>query len=98
MKGGFLDLCPSRTASSRPLDGRPPSRMARHRHPTCGEGSSTLTDTVFVNAKPPPHKIMRIVEAMCYNASLRLIEAACEVCHKVAFPWRHNAFSTVGKW
>ena len=41
---------------------------------------------------------MRIVEIMCHNASLRLIEAVCEVSHSTAFLWRHKIFSTVSGW
>ena len=57
-----------------------------------------MSGTIFANAKLPLHKIMKIVEVMCHNASLRLIELTCEVSHNTAFLWRHKVFTTVSGW
>ena len=70
----------------------------RFRCPACGRRFGLTTGTIFANAKLPLHKIMTIVEVMCHNASLRLIELVAEVSHSTAFLWRHKVFSTVSGW
>ena len=97
-KWGHVPLCPSCGSTGAWLDGHTPSGRRRYRCPACGERFSALTGTVFASAKLPLHKIMRIVEVMCHNASLRLIEMVCEVSHSSAFLWRHKVFSTVSGW
>ena len=89
--------CPACGASVAWSDGSNGARP-RFRCPACGSRFGLLTGTVFANAKLPLHKIMRIVEVMCHNASLRLIELTCEVSHSTAFLWRHKVFSTVSGW
>ncbi|MBR3327744.1 MAG: IS1595 family transposase [Atopobiaceae bacterium] len=95
---GHEPSCPKCGSMATWLDGRTPTGRARYRCRSCGERFSALTGTIFASAKLPLHKIMKIVEVMCHNASLRLIETVCEVSHNTAFPWRHKVFSTVGGW
>jgi transposase-like protein len=97
LKWGRDPSCPACGASVAWSDGSNGARP-RFRCPACGSRFGLLTGTVFANAKLPLHKIMRIVEAMCHNASLRLIELTCEVSHSTAFLWRHKVFSTVSGW
>lgn len=97
-KWGRSPACPSCGAGGAWLDGRTPAGRDRYRCPACGARFSALSGTIFANAKLPLHKIMRIVEAMCHNASLRLIELVAEVSHSTAFLWRHKVFSTVSGW
>ena len=96
-KWGHQVCCPSCDAALPWSDGRNGPRP-RFRCPSCGARFGLLTGTVFANAKLPLHKVMRIVEVMCHNASLRLIELTCEVSHNTAFLWRHKVFSTVSGW
>lgn len=81
--------------------------MARQPHPrrkepppvpVCGGRFSALTGTIFTTSKLPLHKITGIVEVMCHNASLRLIELTYEVSLNTAFLWCHKALSTVSGW
>lgn len=97
LKWGRDPSCPACGASVAWSDGSNGARP-RFRCPACGSRFGLLTGTVFANAKLPLHKIMRIVEVMCHNASLRLIELTCEVSHSTAFLWRHKVFSTVSGW
>ena len=90
--------CPKCGSGDVWLDGSTPNGRARYRCPSCGARFSALTGTIFAAAKLPLHKVMRIVEVMCHNASLRLIELTCEVSHSTAFLWRHKVFSTVSGW
>lgn len=89
--------CPCCDAEVSWSDGRNGPRP-RFRCPSCGTRFGLLTGTVFANAKLPLYKVMRIVEVMCHNASLRLVEAVCEAGHSTAFLWRHKVFSTVSGW
>ena len=93
-----LPVCPDCSSADVWLDGLTNQGRARYRCPACGARFSALTGTVFENAKLPLHKVMKIVEVMCHNASLRLIELTCEVSHSTAFLWRHKVFSTVSGW
>lgn len=97
LKWGRDPRCPECGAEVPWSDGSNGARP-RFRCPACGARFGLLTGTVFANAKLPLHKIMRIVEVMCHNASLRLIELTCEVSHSTAFLWRHKVFSTVSGW
>jgi transposase-like protein len=97
LKWGRDPSCPACGASVAWSDGSNGARP-RFRCPACGSRFGLPTGTVFANAKLPLHKIMRIVEVMCHNASLRLIELTCEVSHSTAFLWRHKVFSTVSGW
>ena len=96
-KWGHEVRCPSCDAQVAWHDGANGSRP-RYRCPSCGTRFGLLSGTIFANAKLPLHKIMKIVEVMCHNASLRLIETVCEVSHGTAFLWRHKVFSTVSGW
>jgi len=91
-------VCPDCSSTDVWLDGSTNQGRARYQCPKCGNRFSALTGTVFENAKLPLHKVMKIVEVMCHNASLRLIELTCEVSHSTAFLWRHKVFSTVSCW
>lgn len=97
-KWGRVPRCPSCGREEAWLDGTSGVGRARYRCPGCGLRFSALSGTIFANAKLPLHKIMKIVEVMCHNASLRLIELTCEVSHSTAFLWRHKVFSTVSSW
>ena len=97
-KWGRMPLCPLCKGGDVRLDGTSDVGRSRFRCRSCGARFSALSGTIFANAKLPLHKIMRIVEVMCHNASLRLIETVCEVSHSAAFPWRHKVFSTVSGW
>ena len=97
-KWGHVPPCPSCGCPDAWLDGHTPAGRERYRCPACGARFSALTGTVFAGAKLPLHKIMGIVEVMCHNASLRLIEMVCGVSHNTAFLWRHKVFSTVSGW
>ena len=90
-RGESRPSCGAEVAWSDGSNGRRP----RFRCAACGARFGLLTGTIFANAKLPPRKIMRIVEVMCHNASLRLIELTCDVSHSTAYPWRHKVFSTV---
>lgn len=89
--------CPSCSVEVAWSDGSN-GRRPRFRCAACGARFGLLTGTIFANAKLPLHKIMGIVEVMCHNASLRLIELTCDVSHSTAFLWRHKVFSTVSGW
>lgn len=101
---GLLDkwshalLCPDCGSIAPRLDGKAPNGTKRYRCRECGCRFSALAGTIFADAKLPLHKIMRIAEAICHNASLRLIELVAEVSHGTAFLWRHKVFSTTGSW
>jgi len=97
-KWGRRPLCPLCKGGDVRLDGTSDVGRSRFRCRSCGARFSALSGTIFANAKLPLHKIMRIVEVMCHNASLRLIETVCEVSHSTAFLWRHKVFSTVSGW
>ena len=97
-KWGRAPLCPACGRDGAWLDGSTAAGRARYRCPACGLRFNALSGTIFAGAKLPLHKIMRIVEVMCLNASLRLIELTCGVSHPTAFLWRHKIFSAVGGW
>lgn len=97
-KWGRAPRCPSCGCESVWLDGVSGAGRSRYRCPDCGLRYSALSGTIFANAKLPLHKIMKMVEVMCHNASLRLIELTCEVSHSTAFLWRYKVFSTVSGW
>ena len=97
-KWGHAPLCPDCGSTTPRLDGKAPNGTKRYRCRECGCRFSALTGTIFADAKLPLHKIMRIVEVMCHNASLRLIELVAEVSHGTAFLWRHKVFSTIDSW
>jgi len=97
-KWGRAPRCPSCGCDDAWLDGTSDVGRSRYRCPDCGARFSALSGTIFANAKLPLHKIMKMVEVMCHNASLRLIEQTCEVSHSTAFLWRHKVFSTVSGW
>ena len=93
-----MPICPECGSADVWLDGLTEQNRARYKCPSCNVRFSALTGTIFASAKLPLHKIMKIVEVMCHNASLRLIELTCEVSHSTAFLWRHKVFATVGGW
>ena len=97
-KWGRRPLCPLCKGGDVRPDGTSDVGRSRFRCRSCGARFSALSGTIFANAKLPLHKIMRIVEVMRHNASLRLIETVCEVSHSTAFLWRHKVFSTVSGW
>lgn len=97
-KWGRRPACPGCGREVPWRDGSSRGGRARFRCPACGRRFNPLSGTIFANAKLPLHKIMRVVEVMCLNASLRLIELTCGVSHSTAFLWRHKVFSTVGGW
>lgn len=97
-KWGHEPVCPACGAKDPALDGRAPNGARRYRCRACGARYSALSGTIFADGKLPLHKVMRIVEVMCHNASLRLIELVAEVSHGTAFLWRHKVFSTVDSW
>ena len=90
--------CPTCRCREPFKDGSTPQGRARWRCPSCGARFSALTGTIFASAKLPLYKIIRIVEVMCHNASLRLIELTCGVSHPTAHLWRHKVFSTIDSW
>lgn len=97
-KWGREPRCPGCGREEAWLDGSTSAGRARYRCPACGLRFNALSGTIFANAKLPLHKIMGIVEVMCLNASLRLVELTCGVSHSTAFLWRHKIFSTVSGW
>lgn len=97
-KWGRAPLCPACGRDGAWLDGSTAAGRARYRCPARGLRFNALSGTIFAGAKLPLHKIMRVVEVMCLNASLRLIELTCGVSHPTAFLWRHEIFSAVGGW
>ena len=97
-KWGHVPICPECGSADVWLDGLTEQKRVRYRCPSCDMRFSALTGTIFASAKLPLHKIMKIVEVMCHNASLRLIELTCEVSHSTAFLWRHKVFTTVSGW
>lgn len=97
-KWGRAPRCPRCGREGAWLDGASADGRGRLRCPYCGRRFNALSGTIFANAKLPLHKIMVIVEVMCLNASLRLIELICGVSHPTAFLWRHKIFSTVSSW
>ena len=98
LKWGRAPACPACGQGGCWLDGASAGGRARYRCPACGRRFNALSGTVFANAKLPLHKIMRIVEVMCLNGSLRIVELTCGVSHSTAFLWRHKIFSTVSAW
>lgn len=38
---------------------------------------------------------MGVVEVVCHDASLRLIEPTCDISRSTALPWRREVFSAV---
>ena len=95
---GHVPPCPQCGCREPLKDGKTPQGRARWRCPGCGKRFSALTGTIFASAKLPLYKIVRIVEVMCHNASLRLIELTCGISHPTAYLWRHKVFSTVDSW
>lgn len=95
---GHVPPCPQCGCREPLKDGKTPQGRARWRCPGCGKRFSALTGTIFASAKLPLYKIVRIVEVMCHNASLRLIELTCGISHPTAYLRRHKVFSTVDSW
>lgn len=95
---GHVPPCPQCGCREPLKDGKTPQGRARWRCPGCGKRFSALTGTIFASAKLPLYKIVRIMEVMCHNASLRLIELTCGISHPTAYLWRHKMFSTVDSW
>lgn len=98
LKWGRTPKCPACGCDNTWLDGTSDVGRSRFKCPVCNTRFSALSGTIFANSKLPLHKIMKMVEIMCHNASLRLIELICEVSHNTAFLWRHKVFSTVSGW